>query len=310
MTLSHFVRRCAQFIPVFFGITVLSFTLIHLAPSDPVSVRLSLGGIAVDPVTAAQMRTEMGLDRPLPIQYGDWLMRFLHGDMGISYRSDRPVAAMLLQALPYTLAIAASAMLLTLLISLPLGIAIAAYRNSVLDCIVRFLTFIGNAVPSFIVGILLMFLFSYQLGWIPVLAGNSPIGMVLPTAALALIMSARYIRQIRAATLDELAKDYIIGLRARGITERRILFGNVLKNIMGIVITLTAISVGSLLGGVVIIETLFSRPGVGSLLMTAINSRDYPVIQAAVVWMVLAYFVVNLLADLSYRRFNPRVRGC
>lgn len=310
MTLSDLVRRCAQFIPVFFGITVLSFTLIHLAPSDPVSVRLSLGGIAVDPVTATQMRTEMGLDRPLPIQYGDWLMRFLHGDMGISYRSDRPVAAMLLQALPYTLAIAASAMLLTLLISLPLGIAIAAYRNSVLDCIVRFLTFIGNAVPSFIVGILLMFLFSYQLGWIPVLAGNSPIGMVLPTAALALIMSARYIRQIRAATLDELAKDYIIGLRARGITERRILFGNVLKNIMGIVITLTAISVGSLLGGVVIIETLFSRPGVGSLLMTAINSRDYPVIQAAVVWMVLAYFVVNLLADLSYRRFNPRVRGC
>ena len=310
MTLSDLVRRCAQFIPVFFGITVLSFTLIHLAPSDPVSVRLSLGGIAVDPVTAAQMRTEMGLDRPLPIQYGDWLMRFLHGDMGISYRSDRPVAAMLLQALPYTLAIAASAMLLTLLISLPLGIAIAAYRNSALDCIVRFLTFIGNAVPSFIVGILLMFLFSYQLGWIPVLAGNAPVGMVLPTAALALIMSARYIRQIRAATLDELAKDYIIGLRARGITERRILFGNVLKNIMGIVITLTAISVGSLLGGVVIIETLFSRPGVGSLLMTAINSRDYPVIQAAVVWMVLAYFVVNLLADLSYRRFNPRVRGC
>ena len=310
MTLSHFVRRCAQFIPVFFGITVLSFTLIHLAPSDPVSVRLSLGGIAVDPTVAAQMRTEMGLDRPLPIQYGDWLMRFLHGDMGNSYRSDRPVAAMLLQALPYTLAIAASAMLLTLLISLPLGIAIAAYRNSALDCTVRFLTFIGNAVPSFIVGILLMFLFSYQLGWIPVLAGNSPVGMVLPTATLALIMSARYIRQIRAATLDELAKDYIIGLRARGITERRILFGNVLKNIMGIVITLTAISVGSLLGGVVIIETLFSRPGVGSLLMTAINSRDYPVIQAAVVWMVLAYFVVNLLADLSYRRFNPRVRGC
>ena len=310
MTLSHLVRRCAQFIPVFFGITVLSFTLIHLAPSDPVSVRLSLGGIAVDPVTAAQMRTEMGLDRPLPIQYGDWLMRFLHGDMGISYRSDRPVAAMLLQALPYTLAIAASAMLLTLLISLPLGIAIAAYRNSALDRTVRFLTFIGNAVPSFIVGILLMFLFSYQLGWIPVLAGNSPIGMVLPTAALALIMSARYIRQIRAATLDELAKDYIVGLRARGINERRILFGNVLKNIMGVVVTLTAISVGSLLGGVVIIETLFSRPGVGSLLMTAINSRDYPVIQAAVVWMVLAYFVVNLLADLSYRRFNPRVRGC
>ena len=310
MTLSALVRRCAQFIPVFFGITVLSFALIHLAPSDPVSVHLSLGGIAVDPAAAAQMRTEMGLDRPLPVQYGDWLMRFLHGDMGTSYRSGRPVSALLLQALPYTLAIAASAMLLTLLISLPLGIAVAAYRNSAPDCTVRFLTFIGNSVPSFIVGILLMFLFSYQLGWIPVLAGNSPIGMVLPTAALVLIMSARYIRQIRAAALDELAKDYIIGLRARGIPERRILFGNVLKNIMGVVITLTAISVGSLLGGVVIIETLFNRPGIGSLLMAAISSRDYPVIQAAVVWMALAYFVVNLLTDLSYRRFNPRIRGC
>ena len=310
MTLSALVRRCAQFIPVFFGITVLSFTLIHLAPSDPVSVRLSLGGIAVDPAAAAQMRTEMGLDRPLSVQYSDWLMRFLHGDMGTSYRSGRPVSALLLQALPYTFTIAGGAMLLTLLISLPLGIAVAAYRNSALDCTVRFLTFIGNSVPSFIVGILLMFLFSYQLGWIPVLAGNSPIGMVLPTAALVLIMSARYIRQIRAAALDELAKDYIIGLRTRGIPERRILFGNVLKNIMGVVITLTSISVGSLLGGVVIIETLFSRPGVGSLLMTAISSRDYPVIQAAVVWMALAYFVVNLLTDLSYRRFNPRIRGC
>ena len=310
MTLSALVRRCAQFIPVFFGITVLSFTLIHLAPSDPVSVRLSLGGIAVDPAAAAQMRTEMGLDRPLSVQYGDWLMRFLHGDMGTSYRSGRPVSALLLQALPYTLTIAGSAMLLTLLISLPLGIAVAAYRNSAPDYTVRFLTFIGNSVPSFIVGILLMFLFSYQLGWIPVLVGNSPIGMVLPTAALVLIMSARYIRQIRAAALDELAKDYIIGLRTRGIPERRILFGNVLKNIMGVVITLTSISVGSLLGGVVIIETLFSRPGVGSLLMTAISSRDYPVIQAAVVWMALAYFVVNLLTDLSYRRFNPRIRGC
>ena len=310
MTLSALVRRCAQFIPVFFGITVLSFTLIHLAPSDPVSVRLSLGGIAVDPAAAAQMRTEMGLDRPLSVQYSDWLMRFLHGDMGTSYRSGRPVSALLLQALPYTLTIAGGAMLLTLLISLPLGIAVAAYRNSAPDYTVRFLTFIGNSVPSFIVGILLLFLFSYQLGWIPVLAGNSPIGMVLPTAALALIMSARYIRQIRAAALDELAKDYIIGLRTRGIPERRILFGNVLKNIMGVVITLTSISVGSLLGGVVIIETLFSRPGVGSLLMTAISNRDYPVIQAAVVWMVLAYFVVNLLTDLSYRRFNPRIRGC
>ena len=310
MTAKDFFQRCLQFIPVFFGITLLSFGLIYIAPGDPVGIRLSAGGVAADPQLVERMRAEMGLDQPFLVQYGHWLIHFLQGDMGKSYITDLPVAATFWKALPYTLRMAGTAMGLTLLISLPLGIAVAAYRNSALDCTVRFLTFIGNAVPSFIVGILLMFLFSYQLGWIPVLAGNSPIGMVLPTAALVLIMSARYIRQIRAATLDELAKDYIIGLRARGITERRILFGNVLKNIMGVVITLTSISVGSLLGGVVIIETLFSRPGVGSLLMTAISSRDYPVIQAAVVWMALAYFVVNLLTDLSYRRFNPRIRGC
>lgn len=308
MTLSALVRRCAQFIPVFFGITVLSFALIHLAPSDPVSVRLSLGGIAVDPAAAAQMRTEMGLDRPLPIQYGDWLMRFLHGDMGTSYRSDRPVSALLLQALPYTLAIAASAMLLTLLISLPLGIAIAACRNSRMDYVVRFLTFVLNATPGFIIGIVLMFIFSYRLGWIPVLATTKPIGMILPALTLGLVMSSRYIRQIRAAALDELAKDYVIGLRARGITECVILFRNVLKNIMVIVITLTGISIGSLLGGTVIIETIFNWPGIGSLIMGAIGNRDYPVIQAVVVWMALAFFLVNLIADLSYRYFNPKIK--
>ena len=310
MTYKTILGRCLQFIPVFFGITLLSFGLIYIAPGDPVGIRLSAGGIAADPQLVERMRAEMGLDQPFLVQYGHWLIHFLQGDMGKSYITDLPVAATFWKALPYTLRMAGTAMGLTLLISLPLGIAIAACRNSRMDYVVRFLTFVLNATPGFIIGIVLMFIFSYQLGWIPVLAGNFPIGMVLPTATLALIMSARYIRQIRAATLDELAKDYIIGLRTRGIPERRILFGNVLKNIMGVVITLTAISVGSLLGGVVIIETLFSRPGVGSLLMTAISSRDYPVIQAAVVWMALAYFVVNLLTDLSYRRFNPRIRGC
>jgi len=165
-----------------------------------------------------------------------------------------------------------------------------------------------NATPSFIVAIVLMFLFSYRLGWIPVLAAATPIGMILPSAALALVMSSRYIRQIRAAALDELQKDYIVGLRARGISERTILFRNVLKNIMVIVITLTGISVGSLLGGTVIIETIFNWPGIGSLIMTAISNRDYPVIQAVVVWMALAFFLVNLLADLSYRYFNPKIK--
>ena len=198
--------------------------------------------------------------------------------------------------------------MLTLVISLPLGIAIAARRNSRMDYCLRFLTFIGNATPGFIVAIVLMFLFSYQLGWIPVLATAKPIGMILPSLTLAIVMSSRYIRQIRAAALDELQKDYIVGLRARGIPERQILFRNVLKNIMVIVITLTGISVGALLGGTVIIETIFNWPGIGNLIMTAITNRDYPVVQAVVVWMALAFFFVNLLADMLYRYVNPRIK--
>ena len=308
MTYKTILGRCLQFIPVFFGITLLSFGLIYIAPGDPVGIRLSAGGIAADPQLVEQMRAEMGLDAPFLVQYGRWLMHFLQGDMGKSYITDLPVAATFWKALPYTLRMAGTAMGLTLLISLPLGIAIAAWRNSRIDYAVRFLTFIGNATPGFIVAIVLMFVFSHRLGWIPVLATTKPIGMILPALSLALVMSSRYIRQIRAAALDELAKDYVIGLRARGITERVILFRNVLKNIMVIVVTLTGISVGSLLGGTVIIETIFNWPGIGSLIMGAIGNRDYPVIQAVVVWMALAFFLVNLLADLSYRYFNPKIK--
>ena len=308
MTAKSLLQRFLQFIPVFFGITLLSFGLIYIAPGDPVGIRLSAGGVSADPQLVEQMRTEMGLDAPFLVQYGHWLIQFIQGDMGTSYITDLPVAATFWKALPYTLRMAGTAMGLTLLISLPLGITIAAWRNSRMDYAVRILTFIGNATPGFIVALVLMFVFSYRLGWIPVLATTKPIGMVLPALTLALVMSSRYIRQIRAAALDELAKDYIVGLRARGIPERVILARNVLKNIMVIVITLTGISVGSLLGGTVIIETIFNWPGIGSLIMTAITNRDYPIIQAVVVWMALAFFLVNLIADLSYRFFNPKIK--
>ena len=309
MTANTILGRCLQFIPVFLGITLLSFGLIYIAPGDPVGIRLSAGGVAVNPQLVTQIRAEMGLDAPFLVQYGRWLAHFLQGDMGTSYITDLPVAASFWKALPYTLRMAGTAMGLTLLISLPLGIMIAACRNSRIDYVIRFLTFIGNATPGFIIAIVLMFVFSYRLGWIPVLATTKSIGMILPSATLALVMSSRYIRQIRAAALDELAKDYVVGLRARGISERVILFRNVLKNIMVIVITLTGISVGSLLGGTVIIETIFNWPGIGSLIMGAIGNRDYPVIQAVVVWMARAFVLVNLLADLSYRYFNPKIKA-
>lgn len=302
------VRRVLQFIPVLLGITFLAFLLIYLSPSDPVSVRMSAGGISVSPEIMESMRRSMGLDRPLLVQYGDWLWNILHGNMGKSYITDADVLDQILKALPYTLKMAGASLLLTLCISIPVGILTAAMQNSKFDYVVRVMAFVGNALPNFIIALCLMFIFSYHLGWIPVLATTKPIGLILPALTLALVMSSRYIRQIRAAMLDELGKGYVVGLRSRGLSETTILYKNVLKNIMVTVITLTGISLGSLLGGTVIVETVFTWPGLGSLIMEGISQRDYPVVQAVIVWMASAFMVVNLLTDISYTVFNPKIK--
>lgn len=302
------VRRVLQFIPVLLGITFLAFLLIYLSPSDPVSVRMSAGGISVSPEIMESMRRSMGLDRPLLIQYGDWLWNILHGNMGKSYITDADVLDQILKALPYTLKMAGASLLLTLCISIPVGILTAAMQNSKFDYVVRVMAFVGNALPNFIIALCLMFIFSYRLRWIPVLATTKPIGLILPALTLALVMSSRYIRQIRAAMLDELGKGYVVGLRSRGLSETTILYKNVLKNIMVTVITLTGISLGSLLGGTVIVETVFTWPGLGSLIMEGISQRDYPVVQAVIVWMASAFMVVNLLTDISYTVFNPKIK--
>lgn len=302
------IRRVLQFIPVLLGITFLAFLLIYFSPSDPVSVRMSAGGISVSPEIMESMRRSMGLDRPLLVQYGDWLWNILHGNMGKSYITDADVLDQILKALPYTLKMAGASLLLTLGISIPVGILTAAMQNSKFDYVVRVMAFVGNALPNFIIALCLMFIFSYRLGWIPVLATTKPIGLVLPALTLALVMSSRYIRQIRAAMLDELSKGYVVGLRSRGLSETTILYKNVLKNIMVTVITLTGISLGSLLGGTVIVETVFTWPGLGSLIMEGISQRDYPVVQAVIVWMASAFMVVNLLTDISYTVFNPKIK--
>lgn len=302
------VRRVLQFIPVLLGITFLAFLLIYFSPSDPVSVRMSAGGISVSPEIMESMRRSMGLDRPLLVQYSDWLWNILHGNMGKSYITDADVLDQILKALPYTLKMAGASLLLTLCISIPVGILTAAMQNSKFDYVVRVMAFVGNALPNFIIALCLMFIFSYRLGWIPVLATTKPIGLVLPALTLALVMSSRYIRQIRAAMLDELSKGYVVGLRSRGLSETTILYKNALKNIMVTVITLTGISLGSLLGGTVIVETVFTWPGLGSLIMEGISQRDYPVVQAVIVWMASAFMVVNLLTDISYTVFNPKIK--
>ncbi len=301
-------KRLIQFIPVFLGITFLSFVLMAIAPGDAAAARLSAGGTTPSPEAVEAMRVQMGLDKPMIVQYLTWLLSLIKGDMGISFANDLPVASRMMTALPYTLKMAGSSMILTLIISIPLGIYTAVKKDKAPDYIIRFFTFIGNSLPNFIIAIILLYIFSVKLQLIPILATKTIKGMILPASTLALVMSSRYIRQVRAAVLDELNKDYVVGARARGISERNILYRNVLKNVMITVVTLTGISIGSLLGGTVVVETIFNWPGLGEMVMKAISARDYPVIQGFVVWMAIIYTLVNIVTDYSYTVFNPKIK--
>lgn len=297
--------RLLQAIPVLLGVTFVAFFFLQWAPSDPVTIRLSAGGAVPDPVMVAELRHQMGLDRPLLVQYGDWLLHFISGDWGRSFISDQAISAMLLGALPYTVGLAVLVMIITLLLSLPIGLLMAMEEGATWERFLGLITFVLNAVPSFIVGLFLLYVFSYQLHLIPVLAMNGPLGLVLPVITLVLVMSSRYIRQIREAALEELHKPYVIGLRARGLSERKILFSAIRLSITPTLITLSALSFGSLLGGTVIVETIFNWPGLGQLLLTGIINRDYVLVQGIIVWMSSAYLVVNLLADVVTEAINP-----
>ncbi len=302
------LKRLLQFVPVLFGITLMTFALMSIAPGDPATVRLAAGGVTPSPEQVAALQEEMGLNRPFLVQYLSWVSDFLQGDLGTSFISGLPVTDKLLGALPYSMLMASLSITLTLVVSIPLGILTAVRKDKFDDILIRLLTFVGNAVPNFTISIILMYIFALKLRWFPVLATRDPKGAVLPAIALAIVMSSRYIRQVRAAVLDELGKDYVVGARARGIKEKTILYKHVLKNIMVTVVTLTAISIGSLLAGTVVVETIFNWPGLGVMVMEAITTRDYPVIQGFVVWVAIAYMLVNLLADISYTWFNPKIK--
>lgn len=228
--------------------------------------------------------------------------------MGVSYVDNVPVSQKIVTAMPSTIILAVSSMLLTLLIAIPLGILAAIRQNQWVDYSIRFFTFVGTSIPNFFLALVLIYVFAMQLNWLPVLATGSIRGLILPTIALSTVMISKYIRQIRAAVLEELNKDYVMGARSRGIQENVILYKNVLRNSMITVVTLIGLSIGSLLGGAAVVETIFVWRGLGKMVVDAIGARDYPVIQGFVVWMAIIYVVVNLLTDLSYHLLDPRVK--
>lgn len=306
---NYALKRLLQLIPILLAITFLSYGMMQIAGSDVVEQKMENTSGTVSQEMIDNARAELGLDKPFVVQYFTWLGNLLRGDMGTSYVSNKPVFSTFVSKLPATLLLTAVSILLTVLISIPLGIWSAVKQNTATDYVIRTASFIGNSLPNFFVSLLLMYLFAIRLGWFPVISGGVSLQSVaLPALTLAIAMSAKYLRQVRATVLDELSKDYVLGARARGVKFSTTLIRSVMKASLVTIITLLTLSIGSLLGGTAIVESIFMWDGVGKLAVDAINMRDYPIIQAYVMWMAIIYVVVNLITDLSYHFLDPRIR--
>ena len=306
---NYIAKRFLQLIPILLGITLLSFLLTNSGASDVISLMEANTGRVMSEEEKSQLRADLGLDKPIVQQYVVWLGKVLRGDMGKSFVSGKPVFSTFLSKLPATVYLTITSILLTVVISIPLGILSAVRRNKITDYLIRFLSFIGNSLPNFFVSLLLIYFFSLKLNLLPVM-GNSAgwRSVILPTMTLALSMASKYTRQVRAVVLEELGKGYVQGARARGVGEKRILYFSVLKSSMLTIVTLLALSIGSLLGGTAIVESIFMWDGVGKMAVDAITMRDYPVIQAYVIWMAVIYVCVNLVTDILYHYLDPRIR--
>ena len=301
-------KRAAQLIPVLLGITFLSFAMMRAAGSDAIIELYGDKGAVAQEIIDAK-RAELGLDQPFLTQYGTWLKGLLTGDTGISYVSGKNVFDTFVSKLPATLLLAVLSITATVVISIPLGILAAVKHDRFTDYFLRFFSFLGNSLPNFFTALLLMQLFSIRWKLLPVISNGTTVqSAILPTLTLAIAMSAKYMRQVRATVLEELNKDYVLGAKARGVRESVTLWKSVLKSSMLTIITLLALSIGSLLGGTAIIESIFMWDGVGKLAVDAITMRDYPMIQAYVVWMAMIYVLVNLITDILYHVLDPRIR--
>lgn len=303
------LHRLLQMVITLFGVSLLTFSLMFLSPGDPVEMLLEVADTIVSEETIAETRTQLGLDQPFHVQYFRWLAGVLQGDMGMSYSAKMPVADRLWQGVPGTVLLAGSSIIMMLLISVPCGILSALYRNQAVDYLIRGISFLGVSMPSFWVGLILLYVLGLKLRLVPIAGGVVAFDrMVLPALTLAIAMSAKYTRQVRTAILEELGQDYITGARMRGIPMRRILWRHVLPNACLPLITLLGLSIGWLLGGAAVIEMVFSWPGLGKMTVQAIAMRDYPLVQGVVLWIAVFYMGINLLVDISYAYLDPRLK--
>ena len=306
--LRYILKRLLHTIPVLLGVTFLTFLLLSFAPSDPVTMKYINMGVSGDAEVMAAEREELGLDDPLLVRYFRWLGNALKGDFGESVSTNHTVQEEMLQRLPKTIILAVWAIVITVAVSIPLGILAAVYKNRPADYIIRFISFIGVSMPSFWLGMLLIYVFSIQLGWLPTISGNNAVGLIMPAITLAVWMTATYIRRLRANILEEINKDYVTGLYAKGIPKWKVNPKHVLPNALLSIITMFGMSIGSILGGATIVETVFSYQGVGKMAADAVTARDYNLMQAYVVWMAVIFVLINLAVDILYRVLDPRIR--
>jgi nickel transport system permease protein len=290
------------------AISFLAFTLLTLVPADPAEVALRVNEIIPTPESIATMRTELGLDKPFLVRYADWLGKAVRFDFGKSYINDRWVLDEILRCLPATLELAAAALAMVIATSLPIGIIGALFANRACDRILRVLVFIGTAMPGYWIGLLLIWLFSIKLNWLPTSGSGTWRHLLLPAAALSLTYISTYVRLIRSNMLENMKETYVLYGRVRGLSEKRILLGHVLKNSLQTSITAFGMSIPQLLAGTVIIENIFAWPGVGRLCISAIFNRDYPVIQAYILLMAVLFIFCNLIVDIVHQYMDPRLR--
>lgn len=305
----RWVARLGQMVITLIGVSFLTFCLTYLAPGDPAAMVLEASDTIVSQELLDKTRAEMGLDQPFLVQYGHWVGGVLQGDMGMSYSAKKPVTQKLSEGFVGTILLAAVTIVFVLLISLPLGILSAVRQNKLPDYLVRVFSFIGVSMPSFWIGLLLLYTLGLKLGWFPIVSASITLkGIVLPALTLAIYMSSKYVRQVRTVILDELHQDYVTGARARGLSEQVILWKHVLPNAILPLITLLGMSIGWLLGGVAVIEMVFAWPGIGNMAVHAIEMRDYPLIEGFVLWIAVVYMVINFLVDVSYAYLDPRLK--
>jgi peptide/nickel transport system permease protein len=298
-------RRLVLTLPVLLGVATLVFSLIHLIPGDPAQAML---GEAAPQADVQELRHRLGLDRPLLEQYAMFLRGLVRGDLGTSLRTGEPVTAQIVERMPATFELAAAAMLVALLVSIPLGIAAAVRRGTVIDHAAMTLSLAGVSVPNFWLGPLLAIVFAVELGWLPVSGRGTWANLVLPAVSLGAALAAILARMTRTTMLEELREQYVQAARARGVSRMRAVLRHAFRNSLIPVVTLVGLQFGAVLTGAVITETIFAWPGIGRLLIQSIGFRDYPLVQGCILLIALTYVGVNLVTDMLYGVLDPRIR--